>query len=36
MQTPALPTHEHLDEPEIPLLVTMVKPANAERAEGVW
>jgi hypothetical protein len=31
MQTPALPEHEHLDEPELPLLVTMVKPAEAGR-----
>ncbi|KAJ7505981.1 cytochrome P450 [Mycena galericulata] len=26
MQTPALPERAHLDEPELPLLVTMVKP----------
>ncbi|KAJ7898062.1 cytochrome P450 [Mycena leptocephala] len=31
MQTPALPGREHLDKPELPLLVTMVKPAEAER-----
>ncbi|KAJ7798388.1 cytochrome P450 [Mycena olivaceomarginata] len=31
VQTPALPGREHVDEPELPLLVTMVKPAEAKR-----
>ncbi|KAJ7152608.1 cytochrome P450 [Mycena crocata] len=31
MQTPALPGREHLDDPELPLLVTLVKPAEADR-----
>ncbi|KAJ6631796.1 cytochrome P450 [Mycena sp. CBHHK59/15] len=32
VQTPALPGREHVDEPELPLLVTMVQPTEAERA----
>ena len=33
VQTPALPGREHIDEPELPLKVTMVKYSNPAESE---